>query len=341
MSITTGVCARMGPWPSSCGSTAWSPGAQMVCEGTQPTRHDPRVDRGAQVLGREAPAVPPQLAVAPDAARAQRGEARPPGRPPPRAAPAVIARISSGRLISRSGQKGSSTRSSRTPRRVELHGQAEREARAAPPRARSFRSRSTRAITAAAVGRRPSASTRFATARPGQHPVHARLLPRAVALEVAHHQDARAALLHEQERIRREEAGRVQDVGVRLGRGVEEDVARARAASCGSAGQAGAPPDEHAEQQRGRRPRPRSGSRRATNQSAWACAAASSANMASSGSRRRSRTRRNCSSVDHGRGDVEPDHPVRRWSRRVKRARRRPARRRRWRRRPCRSAPGW
>ena len=29
MSITTGWWARMGPWPSSCGSTAWSPGAQM------------------------------------------------------------------------------------------------------------------------------------------------------------------------------------------------------------------------------------------------------------------------------------------------------------------------
>ena len=37
MSITTGVCARIGPWPSSCGSTAWSPGAQIVCEGTQPS----------------------------------------------------------------------------------------------------------------------------------------------------------------------------------------------------------------------------------------------------------------------------------------------------------------
>ena len=36
MSITIGVCARMGPWPSSCGSTAWSPGAQIVCAGTQP-----------------------------------------------------------------------------------------------------------------------------------------------------------------------------------------------------------------------------------------------------------------------------------------------------------------
>ena len=37
MSITTGVFARIGPWPSSCGSTAWSPGAQIVCAGTKPS----------------------------------------------------------------------------------------------------------------------------------------------------------------------------------------------------------------------------------------------------------------------------------------------------------------
>ena len=87
MSITTGVCARIGPWPSSCGSTAWSPGAQMVCAGTQPSAMMRVLTARAQVLGREPAAVAAQPAVPPDAAAAQRLDAGRRVRPPRRAAP--------------------------------------------------------------------------------------------------------------------------------------------------------------------------------------------------------------------------------------------------------------
>ena len=60
--------------------------------------------------------------------------------------------------------------------------------------------------------------------RPREHAVDVRLLPRPVHLEVAHDEDARLPLLDEEEGVRGEEAGRVEDVGVGLGGGVEESA---------------------------------------------------------------------------------------------------------------------
>jgi hypothetical protein len=59
-------------------------------------------------------------------------------------------------------------------------------------------------------------------ARPGQHEVHRRLVAGAIHLEVAHHQDAAPARLHEREGIGGEEAGGIEQVGVGLRSGVDE-----------------------------------------------------------------------------------------------------------------------
>ena len=172
MSITIGVCARIGPWPSSCGSTAWSPRRADRVRGQVAVGHDPRVDDRAQVLGREACA---RRARASRCGCGTRAGLRCPPRAPPRrrAATASIARTSCGCFVSRSGQNGSGPRSSRIPRSSssiarpsgKLRGTSTRRR----PSCRAGRARSRRrpaALLAVLLERRRDL-------RPGEHAVDA------------------------------------------------------------------------------------------------------------------------------------------------------------------------
>ena len=229
MSITIGVCARMGPCPSSCGSTAWSPGAQMVCAGTQPRamiRSLTAERRSSAVKRRPSRRSQPSRPM-----RVARSAARPASSPASAARSAAwIARTSSGRFLSRSGQNGSGPRSRRMPRASSSMARPSEKLRGTSTR-RIPRPRSARAITAAGVALPPAASSALARADHDRTSSTRGLGPRAIPLEVAHDEDAPPAHLDEQERVGREEAGRVQDVGVGLGGGVEEarDGAAARA----------------------------------------------------------------------------------------------------------------
>ena len=91
--------------------------------------------------------------------------------------------------------------------------------------------RSASAMTSASGAFWPSFSSGAATFDHDSTRSTRRLLPRAVHLQVAHHQDARLALLDEEEGVRREEPRRVEDVGVRLRGGVEETGGRLGGAS--------------------------------------------------------------------------------------------------------------
>ena len=95
------------------------------------------------------------------------------------------------RLTSRSGQNGSGATSRRTPRASSSMARPSGKLRghldARAPQLRAARA----AITAATVGRPAPRLDLAREPRPGQHPVHARLLAGAVQLEVAHHQHRR------------------------------------------------------------------------------------------------------------------------------------------------------
>ena len=251
--------------PPRAGRPPGRPGAQMVCEGTQPSAMMRVFTARAQVLGGEAPAVAPQLAVAADAAGAQRRDARPRAPPPPRAARPRSRAPRPRVLISRSGQNGSGSTSSRTPARVQLHGQARAGSCAAPrrgatsgraARARSPPPRSPRARRAprARARRRVQESTSSTRAC-----CRARSISRSLMTSTR-----RPPLLDEEERVGREEARRVEDVGVGLGRGVEEArrgaTRRGRRAIRRRARAAAPPTESMREQREARSAAPRSGS---------------------------------------------------------------------------------
>ena len=142
----------------------------------------------AQVLGGEPAAVAAQPAVAADAAAAQRLDARPASPASAARSAVAIARTSSGRFISRSRPEGIGPE-------VAAGCRARRRSMASP--SGKLRGTSTRRTRSCAQGRarspsaasRPRRLVRLAT-RPRQHLVH-RACPRAVHLEVAHHQHAR------------------------------------------------------------------------------------------------------------------------------------------------------
>ena len=221
MSITTGVFARIGPWPSSCGSTAWSPGAQIVWEGRKPSAI-------IRVLTTErrssAVSLRPSRHSQPLRIRQDLSASIPASRPASAArSDASIARTSCGLLDLALRPEGVGPEVEADPARVELHGEAEREAlrhlHAAQAELLQGERDDVRGGRLAAV-----LLQRRGDLRPRHHAVDARLVARAVHLQVAHDQDAGLPLLDEEERIGREEPGRVEDVGVRLGRGVEESA---------------------------------------------------------------------------------------------------------------------
>ena len=220
MSITTGVCARMGPWPSSCGSTAWSPGAQIVCAGTEPSAMIRVFTAARRSSAREARGRRGGEAVAADAAAPQRGEARlePRLRGAQRGGdrPHLV-----GALDRALGPERVGRDADRDAEGAQLLRQPDREAPRHLHRARAEAAHDVRRH----LGHRrhlPRALDLARDPRPGEHAAHAGLLAGAVALEVAHHHQPAPARLREQERIGRVEAGRVEHVGVRLGRGVEQ-----------------------------------------------------------------------------------------------------------------------
>ena len=218
MSITIGVFARIGPVAllvrvDRLVAVRADRVRRQVAVG-----HHARVDGRAQVLGRELAAVAQQPALA-DPARAQRLDAR--EQPGLGRAQRLLDRAHLAGLLDLAlGPERVRPEVEPDPARVELHREPEREAlRHLDARAAELLQRQ-----GDHLGRRrlaPVLLDRSGDLRPGQHAVDARLALRAVHLEVAHHEDARRSLLDEQERVGGEEPGRVEDVGVGLGGGVE------------------------------------------------------------------------------------------------------------------------
>ena len=223
MSITTGWFARIGPWPPSCGSTAWSPGAQIVCAGTKPSAimRVLTTERRSSAVKRR-----PSRTSQPARMRHALSASIPASKPASAArSEASIARTSRGCFSSRCGQNGSGSQLQPDPLAAELLREPERKAARhahapqalAPQHARDH------------VGGRRAAAALLERRRelgPRQHAVDRRLLARPVHLEVAHHQDAGAAPLDEQERVGREETRRIEEVGVGLGGGVDQPAGR-------------------------------------------------------------------------------------------------------------------
>jgi hypothetical protein len=181
--------------------------------------HHLRVDRGAQVLGGELAAIPKEPAL-PDATGLERldaGEEARLGGAERRLHGAHLG----GRLDLALGPERVGPEVEADPAGVELHREAEGEA------LRHLHAAEAELLQGESdhVGGGGLAAVLLERGRdlgPRQHAVHVGLLARAVHLEVAHDEEARLPLLDEEERVRREEAGRVEDVGVRLGGGVEE-----------------------------------------------------------------------------------------------------------------------
>ena len=223
MSITTGWFARIGPWPPSCGSTAWSPGAQMVCAGTKPSAimRVLTAERRSSAVNLRPSRIsqPPRIR--------QPLSASIPARRPASAArsEASIARTSRGFLISRSGQNGSGPRSRRIPRRPSSCARPSGKLCGTETRRRPS-CRSASAITSAAGARVPAFSSGAASFDHDSTRSTRGLRARPVQLQVAHHQDAGAALLDEEERVGCEEPRRIEDVRVGLGRGVDQPALR-------------------------------------------------------------------------------------------------------------------
>ena len=223
MSITTGWLARIGPWPPSCGSTAWSPGAQIVWAGTKPSaimRVLTAERRSSAVNFRPSRSSQPL----PDPAGLERldpgQQARLGG------AQRGLDRAHLARLLDLAlGPERLGPEVEADPAPAELLREAEREAlrhRDAAQAELPQRQRDHvggRSALAALLERRGQL-------RPGQHAVDRGLRARPVHLQVAHHQDAGAALLDEEERVGCEEARRIQDVRVGLGRGVDQAALR-------------------------------------------------------------------------------------------------------------------
>ena len=156
--MTTGVCARIGPCPSSCGSTAWSPGAQMVCDGRQPSariRVFTAARRSSAVNRR------PSRRSHPSRPMRQRLQGGDPGREARLRRPQRGAdRAHLGRGLDLAlGPEGIGLDLEAHAELVQLHREAERESCAAPTTVRTFRCRSAAAMTAAAPPRPPRAST--------------------------------------------------------------------------------------------------------------------------------------------------------------------------------------
>ena len=187
--------------------------------GHEAVGHHPGVDHRAQVLGREAASVAHEPAAA-DAAGFERLDPRQEARL--RGAQRRLDRAYLARLLQLALRpEGLGTELEPDSLAAELLREPEREAarHAHPPQAQEPQHARDH------VGRGRAAAALLERRRdlgPRQHAIDGGLAARAVHLEVAHHEDARPALLDEEERVGREEARRIEDVGVGLGGGVDQ-----------------------------------------------------------------------------------------------------------------------